>query len=156
MYLRIVRDMLFFVRVITTEGSAIFLLVALFSTFIVLVIDIGCREEMSRILLLLIYRWDPLPDRVMSAIWLLWGCAGWGSNVPDVTTPDPLPVGENVRDITTAGSRGSGSNVLVITTVGLFQALRMSAILLRSAAWSMDSAAFSNRVDIVILWHLGS
>ena len=45
MYLRIVRDMFFPVRVITTEGSAIFLLIALFSTFVVIQVDIGFGEK---------------------------------------------------------------------------------------------------------------
>jgi len=156
MYLRIVRDMFFSVRVMTTEGSAIFLLIALLSTCAGFQVDIGCSEKMSRILLLLVHRWDPLLVREsVRDITTMRVCCG-GSNVPDVTTPDPTPGGKNVRDITTAGVRWTGSNVLVITTVGLCKALRMSAILLRSAALVMDSMAFSDRKDIAILVRSGT
>jgi len=142
--------MFFSVRVMTTEGSAIFLLIAFLSTVFILQVDARCGEKMSRMLLLLGHRSDPLLDREnvldMTTVrvgWVRFKC-------PRYYYSGPLSGGQNVRDITTARAHWSGLNVLVITTVGLFQAIKVSVILLRSAALAMDSVAFSERKDKAI------
>ena len=83
MYLRIVRDMFFSVRVITTEGSAIFLLIALLSTLVVLLVESRAVKKKSLMLLLYGQRSDPLHGRenvrditTVRVRWLRFKCPG--------------------------------------------------------------------------------